>query len=107
MRYAFILQDLNSINQYNWCGHVLDNLREGIRDNYKLNLLGDMHFVLINYLETMGKGCRLLSGNYKSPSLHDWDELKVTKVMEQVDEIVGFLKAIAIGITKERKGDDG
>ncbi|GAA0187008.1 hypothetical protein LIER_34296 [Lithospermum erythrorhizon] len=107
LRYASILGDVNSISQYDWCGHVLDNLRECIRENNKLNPLGDMHFILINYLERMGKGCRLLLGNYKSPSLREWDKLKVAKAMEQVDEIVGFSKAVAVGITKERKGDDG
>ncbi|GAA0183609.1 hypothetical protein LIER_30989 [Lithospermum erythrorhizon] len=107
LRYASILGDVNSISQYNWCRHVLDNLREGIRKNNKLNPLGDMHFILINYLERMGKGCRLLSGNNTSPSFREWDELKVTKAMEQVDEIVGFSKAVGVGITKEKKGDDG
>ncbi|GAA0143476.1 hypothetical protein LIER_04150 [Lithospermum erythrorhizon] len=74
------------------CGHVLNNLREGIREHNKLNPLGDMHFILINYLERIGKGCRLLSGNYTSPSLRKWNDLKVTKAMEQVDEIIGFSK---------------
>ncbi|GAA0168245.1 hypothetical protein LIER_40525 [Lithospermum erythrorhizon] len=87
--------------------HRTFNLREGIKENSKLNPLGDMQFVLINYLERIGNKCRILSGNYRSPSLRDCDEINVTKAMEQVEEIFGFSKAIAVGITKERKSDDG
>ncbi|GAA0150575.1 hypothetical protein LIER_09491 [Lithospermum erythrorhizon] len=106
LRYACILHNVKSTNQYYCCRHVLDNLREGMRENNKLNLIRDMLFVLINYLERVGKKCRMLSGNYTSPFLRDWDEIKVTKAMEQVEEIFGFSKSIAVGITKERKSND-
>ncbi|KAG9145010.1 hypothetical protein Leryth_023187 [Lithospermum erythrorhizon] len=61
LRYASILQKLKYMKKYNWCQHVLEHTTKGITVNSKLNPMADFHFLLINYLERMGKQCRLFN----------------------------------------------
>ncbi|XP_024634481.1 uncharacterized protein [Medicago truncatula] len=68
LHYAQVLKEASS---YNWCSHVLQYMKDGLQNPEVANPLADFHFLMINYMEKMGKRSPFLTGKYKQPSLRD------------------------------------
>ncbi|WJX12149.1 1-aminocyclopropane-1-carboxylate synthase [Trifolium repens] len=76
LNYAQVLEDASS---FNWCSHILQHMKDGLQNPKVANPLADFHFLMINYMEEMGKRSPFLTGKYKRPSLRDWDTLNSTE----------------------------
>jgi hypothetical protein len=50
LQYAHILEDPAGVSSYNWCGHILNYMKEGLQSPGVANPLADFHFLLVKIL---------------------------------------------------------
>ncbi|XP_045831926.1 uncharacterized protein LOC123923280 [Trifolium pratense] len=99
LQYAQILEDPAGVSSYNWCSYVLQYMKEGLQNPIVANPLADFHFLMINYMEKMGKKSPFLTGRYKRPSLRDWDVKTATQDIQKVHDVMGLEYGLTAGVT--------
>ncbi|WJX51909.1 1-aminocyclopropane-1-carboxylate synthase [Trifolium repens] len=104
LQYADILEDPEGVSSYNWCSHVLDYLKKGLQSPEVLNPLADFHFLMINYMEKMGKRSPFLTGKYKRLSLRDWDVKTANQELQKIHDIMGLENGLTAGVTRLDNG---
>lgn len=104
LHYAQVLEDASS---YNWCSHVLQYMKDGLQNPEVANPLADFHFLMINYMEKMGKRSPFLTGKYKQPSLRDWDCKSANQDLQKVHDLMGLDKGLTVGVKRLQSTDDG
>ncbi|XP_039688164.1 uncharacterized protein [Medicago truncatula] len=104
LHYAQVLEEASS---YNWCSHVLQYMKDGLQNPEVANPLADFHFLMINYMEKMGKRSPFLTGKYKQPSLRDWDVKSANQNLQKVHELMGLDKGLTVGVKRLQTTDDG
>ncbi|GAA0139345.1 hypothetical protein LIER_00910 [Lithospermum erythrorhizon] len=77
LKYASIIEDIEAIKDYDWCGHVLHHLPKGIKNKFDKYPKANFHFLLINYWDRMGKGSPLGMGKFTPPTCHGRDVKKI------------------------------
>ncbi|XP_039688588.1 uncharacterized protein [Medicago truncatula] len=107
LQYAHILEDPAGVSSYNWCSHVLAYMKEGLQTQEVANPLADFHFLMINYMEKMGKRSPFLTGKYKRPSLRDWDVKTANQDLQKVHDLMGLEHGLTTGVTKLYSTDEG
>ncbi|PNX76862.1 Ulp1 protease family C-terminal catalytic domain containing protein, partial [Trifolium pratense] len=107
LQYAHILEDPAGVSSYNWCSHVLGYMKEGMQTPEVANPLADFHFLMINYMEKMGKRSPFLTGKYKRPSLRDWDVKMALQDLQKVHDIMGLEHGLTAGVTRLNTTDEG
>ncbi|GAU48060.1 hypothetical protein TSUD_377340 [Trifolium subterraneum] len=123
LQYAHILEDPAGVSSYNWCGHILNYMKEGLQSPGVANPLADFHFLLINiliitldfiwatcfkinYLDKMGKRSPFLTGKYKHPSLRDWDVKMENQDLQKVYDVMGLEHGLTAGVTQLNTTDE-
>ncbi|KAK2390555.1 hypothetical protein QL285_064082 [Trifolium repens] len=104
LQYADILEDPAGVSSYNWCSHVLDYMKKDLQSPEVLNPLADFHFLMINYMERMGKRSPFLTGKYKRPSLRDWDVKMANQELQKIHDIMGLENGLTAGVTRLDNG---
>ncbi|XP_039688163.1 uncharacterized protein [Medicago truncatula] len=104
LHYAQVLEEASS---YNWCSHVLQYMKDGLQNPEVANPLADFHFLMINYMEKMGKRSPFLTGKYKQLSLRDWDVKSANQDLQKVHELMGLDKGLTVGVKRLQSTDDG
>ena len=56
--------------------------------------------VQINYMDKMGKRSPFLTGQYKRPSLRDWDVTAANQELQKVYDIMGLEHGLTAGVTR-------
>ncbi|RHN59965.1 hypothetical protein MtrunA17_Chr4g0019921 [Medicago truncatula] len=107
LQYAHILEDPAGVSSYNWCSHVLAYMKEGLQTQEVANPLADFHFLMINYMEKMGKRSPFLTGKYKRPSLRDWDVKTANQDLQKVHDLMGLEHGLTTGVTKLYSTNEG
>ncbi|WJX96157.1 1-aminocyclopropane-1-carboxylate synthase [Trifolium repens] len=69
-----------------------------------LNPLADFHFLMINYMERMGKRSPFLTGKYKRPSLRDWDVKMANQELQKIHDIMGLENGLTAGVSRLDNG---
>ncbi|KAG9155150.1 hypothetical protein Leryth_011121 [Lithospermum erythrorhizon] len=105
LNYAHVLDDFENLSKYNWCKHVLEHIRNGIPEKGFKNPKADFHFLLINYLDRMGKESPLLKGVAKGPTLYGWDIKTSMHDLAKINELMGLERGITCGVTKIRQDE--
>ncbi|CAJ2672288.1 unnamed protein product [Trifolium pratense] len=106
LQYAQILEDPAGVSSYNWCSYVLQYMKEGLQNPIVANPLADFHFLMINYMEKMGKKSPFLTGRYKRPSLRDWDVKTATQDIQKVHDVMGLEYGLTAGVTTLNNTDE-
>ncbi|WJX37751.1 1-aminocyclopropane-1-carboxylate synthase [Trifolium repens] len=104
LQYADILEDPAGVSSYNWCSHVLHYMKKGLQSPDVLNPLADFHFLMINYMEKMGKRSPFLTGKYNRPSLRDWDVKLANQELQKIHDIMGLENGLTAGVTRLDNG---
>ncbi|XP_045827148.1 uncharacterized protein LOC123918979 [Trifolium pratense] len=107
LQYADILEDPAGVSSYNWCSHVLDYMKKGLQSPGVLNPLADFHFLMINYMDKMGKRSPFLTGKYKRPSLRDWDVKAANQELAKIHDIMGLENGLTAGVTSLYRPAEG
>ncbi|XP_045809729.1 uncharacterized protein LOC123904084 [Trifolium pratense] len=106
LQYAQILEDPAGVSSYNWCSYVLQYMKDGLQNPIVANPLADFHFLMINYMEKMGKKSPFLTGRYKRPSLRDWDVKTATQDIQKVHDVMGLEYGLTAGVTTLNNTDE-
>ncbi|KAK2362967.1 hypothetical protein QL285_087987 [Trifolium repens] len=104
LHYAQVLEEVAS---YNWCSHVLQYMKDGLQNQDVANPLADFHFLMINYMDKMGKRSPLLTGKQKFPSLRDWDVKTATQDLQKVHNLMGLEHGLTVGVKRLYRTDEG
>ncbi|WJX15692.1 1-aminocyclopropane-1-carboxylate synthase [Trifolium repens] len=97
LNYAQVLEDASS---FNWCSHILQHMKDGLQNPKVANPLADFHFLMINYMDKMGKRSPFLTGKYKRPSLRDWDVKTANQDLQKVHELMGLENGLTAGVKR-------
>ncbi|CAJ2628423.1 unnamed protein product [Trifolium pratense] len=81
-------------------------MKEGLQSPGVANPLADFHFLLINYLDKMGKRSPFLTGKYKHPSLRDWDVKMANQEIQKVYDVMGLEHGLTAGVTQLNTTDE-
>ncbi|XP_045797652.1 uncharacterized protein LOC123891809 [Trifolium pratense] len=106
LQYAQILEDPAGVSSFNWCSYVLQYMKEGLQNPIVANPLADFHFLMINYMEKMGKKSPFLTGRYKRPSLRDWDVKTATQDIQKVHDVMGLEYGLTASVTTLNNTDE-
>ncbi|XP_045822012.1 uncharacterized protein LOC123914896, partial [Trifolium pratense] len=106
LQYAQILEDPAGMSSYNWCSYVLQYMKEGLQNPIVANPLADFHFLMINYMEKMGKKSPFLTERYKRPSLRDWDVKTTTQDIQKVHDVMGLEYGLTASVTTLNNTDE-
>ncbi|GAA0185358.1 hypothetical protein LIER_32646 [Lithospermum erythrorhizon] len=93
LQYAEILNELENLKIYNWCKHVIEQLKEGLNQNRK-SANGDIHFLLVNYLDHMGSKSKFKKATV--PTCLKW-ECDVYAKLQDIKKLVGYGCGISAG----------
>ncbi|WJX61883.1 1-aminocyclopropane-1-carboxylate synthase [Trifolium repens] len=104
LQYADILEDPARVSSYNWCSHVLHYMKKGLQSPDVLNPLADFHFLMINYMEKMGKRSPFLTGKYNRPSLRGWNVKLANQELQKIHDIMGLENGLTAGVTRLDNG---
>ncbi|KAK2371926.1 hypothetical protein QL285_073123 [Trifolium repens] len=104
LHYAEVLENAST---YNWCSYVLHYMKDGLQNPKVANPLADFHFLMINYMEKMGKKSPFLTGIYKRPSLRDWDVKMTNQNLQKVHELMGLNNGLTYGVKRLHSTADG
>ncbi|WJX46952.1 1-aminocyclopropane-1-carboxylate synthase [Trifolium repens] len=104
LQYADILEDPARVSSYNWCSHVLHYMKKGLQSPDVLNPLADFHFLMINYMEKMGKRSPFLTGEYNRPSLRGWNVKLANQELQKIHDIMGLENGLTAGVTRLDNG---
>ncbi|KAK2394962.1 hypothetical protein QL285_056733 [Trifolium repens] len=104
LHYAEVLENAST---YNWCSYVLHYMKDGLQNPKVANPLADFHFLMINYMEKMGKKSPFLTGIYKRPSLRDWDVKMANQDLQKVHELMGLDNGLTYGVKRLHSTTDG
>ncbi|WJX61108.1 1-aminocyclopropane-1-carboxylate synthase [Trifolium repens] len=104
LHYAEVLENAST---YNWCTYVLQYMKDGLQNPKVANPLADFHFLMINYMEKMGKKSPFLTGIYKRPSLRDWDVKMANQDLQKVHELMGLDNGLTYGVKRLHSTEDG
>ncbi|KAK2416264.1 hypothetical protein QL285_038674 [Trifolium repens] len=104
LHYAEVLENAST---YNWCSYVLHYMKDGLQNPKVANPLADFHFLMINYMEKMGKKSPFLTGIYKRPSLRDWDVKMANQDLQKVQELMGLDNGLTYGVKRLHSTADG
>ncbi|KAK2423329.1 hypothetical protein QL285_033790 [Trifolium repens] len=104
LHYAEVLENAST---YNWCSYVLQYMKDGWQNPKVANPLADFHFLMINYMEKMGKKSPFLTGIYKRPSLRDWDVKMANQDLQKVHELMGLDNGLTYGVKRLHSTEDG
>ncbi|WJX79035.1 1-aminocyclopropane-1-carboxylate synthase [Trifolium repens] len=104
LQYADILEDPARVSSYNWCSHVLHYMKKGLQSANVLNPLADFHFLMINYMEKMGKRSPFLTGKYNRPSLRGWNVKMANQELQKIHDIMGLENGLTAGVTRLDNG---
>ncbi|XP_045819722.1 uncharacterized protein LOC123913150 isoform X2 [Trifolium pratense] len=107
LQYAHILVDAATALSHNWCSHILQYMKEGLQSPGVANPLADFHFLMINYLDKMGKRSPFLTGKYKHPSLRDWDVKMANQDLQKVYDVMGLENGLTAGVTRLNATNEG
>ncbi|XP_045788494.1 uncharacterized protein LOC123883641 isoform X2 [Trifolium pratense] len=107
LQYAHILVDAATALSHNWCSHILEYMKEGLQSPGVANPLADFHFLMINYLDKMGKRSPFLTGKYKHPSLRDWDVKMANQDLQKVYDVMGLENGLTAGVTRLNATNEG
>ncbi|XP_045803387.1 uncharacterized protein LOC123896967 isoform X3 [Trifolium pratense] len=107
LQYAHILVDAATALSHNWCSHILEYMKEGLQSPGVANPLADFHFLMINYLDKMGKRSPFLTGKYKHPSLRDWDVKMANQDLQKVYDVMGLENGLTAGVTRQNATNEG
>ncbi|KAK2420062.1 hypothetical protein QL285_030855 [Trifolium repens] len=69
-----------------------------------LNPLADFHFLMINYMEKMGKRSPFLTGKYNRPSLRGWNVKLANQELQKIHDIMGLENGLTAGVTRLDNG---
>ncbi|WJX89911.1 1-aminocyclopropane-1-carboxylate synthase [Trifolium repens] len=103
LNYAQVLEDASS---FNWCSHILQHMKDGLQNPKVANPLADFHFLMINYMDKMGKRSPFLTGKYKRPSLRDWDVKTANQDLQKVHELMGLENGLTAGVKRLNSTED-
>ncbi|KAK2354923.1 hypothetical protein QL285_092385 [Trifolium repens] len=81
-----------------------DEASSGLQSPDVLNPLADFHFLMINYMEKMGKRSPFLTGKYNRPSLRDWDVKLANQELQKIHDIMGLENGLTAGVTRLDNG---
>lgn len=105
LRYAPFLEPVTITKSYNWAGHVLDKLIEGVAEYQAKKLTrrrGDMHFLVLNYFDHIdGQGAL-----EPAPSCSRWTSMmsqNFDDMVNKVDGTVPMIKEVKDSLRKKLK----
>ncbi|WJX73552.1 hypothetical protein P8452_57320 [Trifolium repens] len=81
-------------------------MKDGLQNPKVANSLADFHFLMINYMEKMGKRSPFLTGKYKRPSLRDWDVKTANQDLQRVHELMGLENGLTAGVKRLNSTED-
>ncbi|WJX89314.1 hypothetical protein P8452_71323 [Trifolium repens] len=81
-------------------------MKDGLQNPKVANPLADFHFLMINYMDKMGKRSPFLTGKYKRPSLRDWDIKTANQDLQRVHELMGLENGLTAGVKRLNNTED-
>ncbi|KAK2387645.1 hypothetical protein QL285_061397 [Trifolium repens] len=81
-----------------------DEASSGLQSPDVLNPLADFHFLMINYMEKMGKRSPFLTGKYNRPSLRGWNVKLANQELQKIHDIMGLENGLTAGVTRLDNG---
>ncbi|WJX43163.1 1-aminocyclopropane-1-carboxylate synthase [Trifolium repens] len=82
-------------------------MKDGLQNPDVANPLADFHFLMINYMDKMGKKSPLLTGKQKFSSLRDWDVKTATQDLQKVHDLMGLEHGLTVGVKRLYRTDEG
>lgn len=77
------------------------------RNNLSTDFNNCLFLMQINYLEKMGKRSPFLTGQYKRPSLREWDVKMANQDLQKVHDVMGLDHGLTAGVTRLHNTDEG